>query len=208
MRTKLRSKVTLLFMTFAVVALIFPAMAFAQGAPTIQSDKADYAPGELVTLTGSNWQPGESVNINVNDDAGQTWSRNVDVTADASGNISDSFNLPDWFVATYKVTATGAQSGVATTSFTDGNVKVQANLSGSAQWTVTETLYNGATCSGTPTAKNNNPNTVTLTGTNSDTVGVGDTESLTLKATATSTDGKLFSNWTGPNGFTSTNQEI
>jgi Putative Ig domain len=41
-------------------------------APTIQSDKADYSPGELVTLTGSNWQPGESVNIVVNDDAGQT----------------------------------------------------------------------------------------------------------------------------------------
>ena len=41
------------------------------------------------------------------------------MTADASGNISDSFNLPDWLVATYNVTATGAQSGVATTSFTD-----------------------------------------------------------------------------------------
>ena len=90
-----------------------------RAAPTIQSDKADYAPGELVTLTGSGWQPGESVNINVNDDWGQTWTRNVNVTADASGNITDSFNLPDWFVATYKVTATGAQSGTATTSFTD-----------------------------------------------------------------------------------------
>jgi len=90
-------------------------------APTIQSDKADYAPGELVTLTGSGWQPGESVNIVVNDDAGQTWNRNVNVIADASGNISDSFNLPDWFVATYSVTATGAQSGTVTTTFTDSN---------------------------------------------------------------------------------------
>ena len=41
--------------------------------PTIQSDKADYAPGELVTLTGSGWQPGESVHIVVNDTYGASW---------------------------------------------------------------------------------------------------------------------------------------
>jgi hypothetical protein len=41
------------------------------------------------------------------------------VTADQSGNITDSFNLPDAFVSDYDVTATGAQSGVATSSFTD-----------------------------------------------------------------------------------------
>ena len=64
-------------------------------APTIQSDKADYAPGELVTLTGSNWKAGESVNIKVNDTYGASWSRNVDVPADSSGNITDSFNLPE-----------------------------------------------------------------------------------------------------------------
>jgi hypothetical protein len=130
MRTKLRSKVTLLFLTCTVLMLVFPAMAFAQGAPTIQSDKADYAPGELVTLSGSGWQAGESVNIVVNDDAGQTWNRNVSVIADASGNIGDSFNLPDWFVATYSLTATGAQSGVATTSFTDGSIDVWAMAGG------------------------------------------------------------------------------
>ena len=126
MRTMLRSKVTLLFIVCAVLVAVPGAAALAQDtgtapAPTIQSDKADYAPGELVTLTGSGWQPGEAVNIVVNDDEGQTWNRNVNVTADASGNISDSFNLPDWFVATYKVTATGDQSGTVTTSFTDAN---------------------------------------------------------------------------------------
>src|SRR5687767_6551667 len=30
-------------------------------APTIVSDKADYPPGGLVTLTGTNWQQGEQV---------------------------------------------------------------------------------------------------------------------------------------------------
>src|SRR5829696_6365598 len=130
MRTMLRSKVTLLFLAFAVMlAVSGTAMALTTdgsgtttaASPTISSDKADYRPGELVTLTGGNWQPGESVNIKVNDTYGASWSRNVDVTADASGNITDQFNLPDSFVSDYDVTATGS-SGTATTSFTDGNV--------------------------------------------------------------------------------------
>ncbi len=88
-------------------------------APTISSDKADYAPGELVTLAGSNWHAGETVHIYVNDSVGSTWSRNVDVVADAGGGIADQFSLPNWFVATYSVVATGSVSGSAVATFTD-----------------------------------------------------------------------------------------
>jgi photosystem II stability/assembly factor-like uncharacterized protein len=135
MRTRLRSKSALLFVAFAALLLAVAGTTMAltadpsgstSPAPTIQSDKADYFPGETVTFTGSNWQPGETVHINVNDDEGNTWSRNADVTADENGAIRDEFQLPEWFVATYKVTATGEQSGVATTSFTDGNVRFTA----------------------------------------------------------------------------------
>src|SRR5204863_26570 len=52
-------------------------------APTIASDKADYMPGETVTLSGTGWQPGEAVQIVVNDDAGSSWSR-VDVVTAAA----------------------------------------------------------------------------------------------------------------------------
>src|SRR5215208_3221098 len=124
MRTKLRSKVTLLFIVCAALIAAPVAAALAQdtstpAAPTIQSDKADYAPGELVTLTGGGWQPGETVHINVNDTYGATWTRNVDVIADANGNITDSFNLPNSFVSDYDVTATGPQSGTVRRTFTD-----------------------------------------------------------------------------------------
>ena len=213
MRTKLRSKVTLLFVVCAAL-LAIPAIAMAltadtsgstSPAPTIQSDKADYAPGELVTLTGGNWQPGESVHIYVNDDEGNTWSRNVDVTADASGNISDSFNLPDWFVATYKVTATGAQSGMATTTFTDGNVQVRANLSGTETWTLTKTVYTASSdCSGTGTST-----TSTITGNDQNTTGLGSsTQSVKLQASANSSGGtqvKVFDGWTAVDNAPYTN---
>ncbi|HET6594988.1 MAG TPA: hypothetical protein VFG81_05165 [Anaerolineales bacterium] len=90
------------------------------GSPTIMSDKEDYFPGELVTLTGTNWQGDTEVRVIVNDDVGQTWKRDVSVVVADDGTIYDSFNLPAWFVATYYVTASGQQTGrVITYSFTD-----------------------------------------------------------------------------------------
>jgi hypothetical protein len=89
------------------------------GPPNVASDKDDYAPGELVILSGSNWEAGEAVHIRVNDDFGSSWNRDVDVVASDSGEIADQFNLPNWFVANYSVVATGTASGVARTAFTD-----------------------------------------------------------------------------------------
>ena len=97
-----------------------PAAASPTGA-TIASDQADYPPGALVTLTGTGWQANEAVHIIVNDDGGQSWSlsSDPDPVADAGGNLTYSFQLPNWFVANYGVSATGPDSGQATTTFTD-----------------------------------------------------------------------------------------
>jgi hypothetical protein len=89
------------------------------GPPSITSDKADYAPGEQVTLTGAGWADGEGVHIVVNDTLGQTWKHTADVNADSAGAFTDVFNLPNIFVSDYDVTATGLISGTATTTFTD-----------------------------------------------------------------------------------------
>src|SRR3954454_4824071 len=115
------------------------------GTPCIQSDKDDYPPGGLVSLTGGNWQPGESVHLYVNDDQGRTWERNSDVVADDPGAVSESFNLPNWFVATYKILATGQVSGSAEAAFTDSNVSMTtfpSNLTA----TITRTLYSSTNC--------------------------------------------------------------
>jgi VCBS repeat-containing protein len=134
MRTRLISNFTLLFVAFAafaVIMLAFPAMAFAQTAgPTIQSDKADYGPGDLVTLRGGNWQPGESVQIFVNDSDNHSWQRTVTVTAYEGGTIFDEFNLPESWVANYTVVATGELSGTATTTFTDSLSPAGASVNG------------------------------------------------------------------------------
>jgi hypothetical protein len=90
--------------------------------PTISSDLADYPPGGTVTLTGAGWGPGESVHLFVNDSAGDSWSYNVDLTADEFGSFTNSFQLPNWFVANYGVAATGATGETATASFTDASL--------------------------------------------------------------------------------------
>jgi hypothetical protein len=194
-----------LFVVVATIAALGgPASAFQsdegqETAPTIASDKPDYAPGELVTLTGANWQPGESVHIRVNDDQGQTWSRDVDVVASETGTVVDQFNLPDWFVATYAVTATGS-SDTATTSFTDGNLKVGMTPS-STTFVLDWALYNGASCAGSVKSSG----TETVSGGSEKTLGVGNNESIKLQASATSGAGGAFSSWTFESGVTFTN---
>lgn len=131
--------------------------------PAIVSDQADYPPGGLVTLNGANWAAGEKVHIFVNDLAGQSWSRDVDVTADPDGNLTDQFNLPDWFVAEYSVKATGASGATATTMFTDSNAtwfnpgsagnfpnEPQPTTGVTVKWS---TYQNTTTCSGTATVE-------------------------------------------------------
>ena len=192
---------TTLFSIFAalVAAFVFsgPAALAAvdpgTSTPAISSDQADYAPGSLVTLSGSNWAPGETVHIDVNDDQGKTWERGVYVTADATGAITDQFNLPDWFVATYAVNATGPISGTATATFTDGNVKYDIAPSGQTTQFV-ETLYEAANCA--PPIKNGYPNTAN--GSSGGSVGVGSSQSLRLDAAPSSVGGGAFQAWSGP----------
>jgi hypothetical protein len=101
------------------VLLAVPSALSEVGPPTISTDQADYAPGATVTLTGANWQPGESIHIAANDSAGETWSYSADTTADEAGGFTHQFQLPTSFVSTYLVTATGPLSGTATTTFSD-----------------------------------------------------------------------------------------
>ncbi|HEY3243517.1 MAG TPA: hypothetical protein VGM03_09215, partial [Phycisphaerae bacterium] len=107
-RTALLATVALLAGMIPAALVFNSASAGADGgAPTIQSDFADYNPGQTVTLTGANWDPaGSPVHIVVNDSIGQTWQHTSDVTPASDGTIQDVFKLSTSFIASYSVHAT------------------------------------------------------------------------------------------------------
>ena len=125
MRLLLRS---LLFTLFAIT--FTSANVFSQSA-TITTDQPDYAPGSTAIITGSGWQPGETVTLQVlhdptgGDDATSPAHQPWTVVADAAGNVSSQWVVPaaeDELGATLKLTADGQSSGVhAEWVFTDAN---------------------------------------------------------------------------------------
>src|SRR5947207_3091906 len=74
-----------------LLILVASLVAGAASAATLTTDKADYVPGQHVIFTGTGWQPGETVTIEIYettvdpvfDEGGVT------ATADANGNISN-----------------------------------------------------------------------------------------------------------------------
>ncbi|MDP3352523.1 MAG: T9SS type A sorting domain-containing protein [Flavobacteriaceae bacterium] len=104
---------------------------WAQAAATVTTDKADYAPGETVQITGANWQPGEVVYLIVNHysipipdhggtDPHQTW----EVVADSLGHFNATWDVSKYEIgAKLLLIAVGQQSGFTfEVFFTDGNV--------------------------------------------------------------------------------------
>ena len=89
---------------------------------TITSDKPDYHPGEIVTLTGSGWKPGELVTIVMSVNPLTHNDVTLTAIADASGNLKNS----DYVVqqsdlgVTFHVQATGSMGDAAAPfTFTD-----------------------------------------------------------------------------------------
>src|SRR3989442_12404717 len=136
-------------------------------AATVKTDKEDYAPGEVVTITGSGWQPGEAVTLELHEDLDHDadTDQTLTTTADSSGNILSREFAPDEhdLGVRFYLTATGQTSRlVAQTTFLDspkvGSVTVGAQspdpvTSGSsAAFTITVFRGSGGGSSGNFTA--------------------------------------------------------
>src|SRR5574340_615730 len=99
-----RQRVTVLaLLTILTLALGGFMTASAQDSPpppVIVTDKADYLPGETVTVTGSGWVDDLQVSLYVDDTPESPWyyAATVDVATD--GSFTWSFPLPEWFQAT------------------------------------------------------------------------------------------------------------
>jgi hypothetical protein len=123
MRLFLRS---LLFTFFAIT--LTSVNVFSQSA-TITTDQADYPPGSTVIITGTGFQAGETVTLQVihvgetGDNATSGAHAPFTAIADASGNVSSTWIVPldeDELGATLLLTAVGGSSGLkAEWTFTD-----------------------------------------------------------------------------------------
>src|SRR5437867_13202918 len=73
---------------FMVAAFAWPAAA---SAATLTTDKPDYQPGDYVTFTGTGWQPGEVVTIDIYETSVDPifLAGTVSPIADGNGNISN-----------------------------------------------------------------------------------------------------------------------
>ncbi len=104
-----------------LLALASQRAAVAQTA-TVITDQADYAPGTIVTITGSGWRPGETVTLNLVETPLIDTHPDLYATADANGDIFNNQFSPDSYDGdiSFTLTATGGTSGLqARTTFTD-----------------------------------------------------------------------------------------
>ncbi|MGN6296327.1 MAG: T9SS type A sorting domain-containing protein [Ginsengibacter sp.] len=159
MRLFLRS---LLFTFFALT--LSSVTAFSQTA-TIKTDQSDYPPGSTVIITGTGWQPGETVTLQVLHE-GETGDNEISgahapftAIADGSGNISSTWTVPydeDELGATLLLTAVGGSSGLtAQWTFTDALPDITASpalgsSSGGYQVTLTATSPSSFNSGGAP----------------------------------------------------------
>jgi hypothetical protein len=143
----------LLVLAFGIVAtLATPQLAEAQ---TVRTDYPDYSPGDAVLVTGTGWEPNETVSLHFDETPYQFVLITLYTVADAEGNISNyDYIIQDYHLGTaFVLTATGMSSGrIAQTTFTDnpkvGSVSVASQSSipcagGPAQATYVVTIVRG-----------------------------------------------------------------
>lgn len=132
---------------------------------TVNTDQSDYAPGTPVTITGSGWQPGETVTLTLVESPLIDTHAAMTAVADQNGNIFNNQFSPDSYDVSVRfyLTATGSKSQAQNT-FTDGNA---SSVSGAVTSSATSNPISGATITCTSGCTNTTPPPTTT----SDTTG-------------------------------------
>src|SRR5437667_12681398 len=106
----------------ALIVGFLASLALRASAATVATDKADYAPGENVVITGSGWEPGETVVLILHEEPQLDPDLQLTAYADENGDFTNTDFSVDVFDigVTFTLTATGDASGLtAETTFTD-----------------------------------------------------------------------------------------
>jgi len=151
---------------------------------TVTTDKPDYFVGETVIITGTGWQPGETVSLLVHEVPTTHADRTYTSVVDASGSFTNTQMVvePHDVGVTFYLTATGLTSGfTAQTTFTD-NKGLDLVKAGTGTGTVTSNVS-------TQTGQSINCNAACT----SASAQFGNIETVTLTATASA--GSTFAGW-------------
>ena len=197
------------FVAAILLALALGGTAMAQSA-TVMTDQADYAPGTIVTITGSGWQSGETVTLQLVESPLIDTHPDLTAVADASGNIFNNQFSPDSYDVdiTFTLTATGGTSGLqAQTTFTDAAPTLTITISGTGSVTATRSSgsANISACAGFPSPGNGSCSFSTSQATcSSGTCRATWDANFNATLTATPAGGSTFIGWSGTGGCTGT----
>src|SRR5438876_11010937 len=185
------------------------------GFATVKTDAADYPPGTTVNITGSGWQPGETVALTLVESPLIDTHGPFPAVADGNGNISDSSFVTDLHDVNVKfaLTAVGSASKwQAQNTFTDAPGDTPTNsvsctsssVTAGAPVTCTATSDNSTGANGAPqgimTFSYNGPaGTFTFSSTQCTVAQVGSTKvsncGVTFTANAVMANGKVQANF-------------
>jgi len=121
--------------------------------PTIRTDQSDYAPGDVVTMTGSGWEPGEVVTLELREVPHTHAPQILYAAADARGNFVQNEWSPELhdIGVTFYLLASGRTSQ-AMTRFTDAGPSSMFLARASGAYGSTTTLAAILTSGSTPLA--------------------------------------------------------
>ncbi|MEJ8845008.1 neocarzinostatin apoprotein domain-containing protein, partial [Lacibacter sp. H375] len=153
-----------LLLRLAMLVMSVGMMSGVVGQATVMTDKPDYQPGDTVVITGTGWQPGETVTLDVEEDpkpATCLLPHDLVAVADAEGKIySKQFLIKENHLGvTFTLTATGQSSGlVAVTIFKDAllfsSTVSLTSICPSTSSPISLTITNNTTSSGGTTGAN------------------------------------------------------
>ena len=162
---------------------------------SVTTDKTDYAPGQIVTITGSGFQPNEQVDIYFHEFPEEY----PDVFLSATANQQGSFVTADFapqeidIGRIFTLTAIGQSSGFAAQTAFKDDKRVTIAFAGSGSGTVTS--------ASNPT-QSSQLNCISTAGIASGTCQVNFDNNATLTLTAAPSSGTSIGGWNIPTGYT------
>ncbi len=169
-------------------------------AATLTTDKADYFPGEVATITGSLFEAMQNVLLYIvgqSEDGTMLTSHEWGVQANEVGGFVTTYTLPNFYVPLYLLAASADGEVLAETTFTDSRNWV-LTFAGTGSGSVTVTPSSGTvtapvSCGGTGAAAASQ----TVTGTCSPNISTSD-NGATVTFSASAEVGSTFAGWSSP----------